>query len=303
MSAVASSGGKRRLGVREIAPVEVDRHAGDLPMAGGRVLAARGLDAVAPSPGGRAERLEVRRQPPGRGRAGKAEAERDEVRQMQRTLAQSGAVALAAARRPRRYGRPCRRRHRHRRRHPRRRRCRRNRARRSERGASAPAHLSPLAGRGLCAGGRKASPKGEGEGLSTVAPDRRQPLTRSHRTRVFPSSALRAQVGNSRLACEFGLSPQAGRGGARDADETSLQRAPQIGDQVVGILDADRQADQRRRRCRARRAISAGIEAWVMIAGCSIRLSTPPRLSASVNSCVRSRKRLRAGEVARRARP
>ena len=91
---VRELGREGRLGVREVAPVEVDRHAGDLPVARGRVLAARGLDAVAPSPGGLAERLEVRRQPPGRGRAGKAEAERDEVRQMQRTLAQSGAVAL-----------------------------------------------------------------------------------------------------------------------------------------------------------------------------------------------------------------
>ena len=36
---------------------------------------------------------------------------------------------------------------------------------------------------------------------------------------------------------------------------------------------------------------SAGIEACVMIAGCSIRLSTPPRLSASANSSQRSRKR------------
>ena len=30
--------------------------------------------------------------------------------------------------------------------------------------------------------------------------------------------------------------------------------------------------------------VSAGIEAWVMMAGCSIRLSTPPRLSARVKS-------------------
>ena len=87
-------GRKGRLAVREIAPVEIDRHAGDLPVAGGRVLAARGLDAVAPSPGGLAERLEVRRHPPGRGLAGKPESQRDEVRQVQRALAQPGAVAL-----------------------------------------------------------------------------------------------------------------------------------------------------------------------------------------------------------------
>jgi predicted acylesterase/phospholipase RssA len=40
---------------------------------------------------------------------------------------------------------------------------------------------------------------------------------------------------------------------------------------------------------------SAGSEACVMIAGCSIRLSTPPRLSASVKSLQRSRKRREAG--------
>src|SRR6476661_7394854 len=40
---------------------------------------------------------------------------------------------------------------------------------------------------------------------------------------------------------------------------------------------------------------SSGSEAWVMMAGCSIRLSTPPRLSASVKSSQRSRKRREAG--------
>ena len=49
-----------------------------------------------------------------------------------------------------------------------------------------------------------------------------------------------------------------------------------------------------RRRCRGPRARPPGSEAWVMIAGCSIRLSTPPRLSASVNRLQRSRKRREA---------
>ena len=62
-----------------------------------------------------------------------------------------------------------------------------------------------------------------------------------------------------------------------------IQRSAQVGLQVGDILDADRQAHQRspmpsRARC------SAGIDACVMIAGCSIRLSTPPRLSASAKS-------------------
>src|ERR1700730_8966222 len=42
------------------------------------------------------------------------------------------------------------------------------------------------------------------------------------------------------------------------------------------------------------RRVSAGIEAWVIAAGSSISDSTPPRLSASVNSRVRSTTR-RAG--------
>src|ERR1700677_3561936 len=37
---------------------------------------------------------------------------------------------------------------------------------------------------------------------------------------------------------------------------------------------------------------SGGVEAWVMMAGCSIRLSTPPRLSARVKRRVRSRSRI-----------
>ena len=53
-----------------------------------------------------------------------------------------------------------------------------------------------------------------------------------------------------------------------------------------------------RRRCRARARVSAGIEAWVMIAGCSIRLSTPPRLSASANSSHALEEAPRAGEAA-----
>ena len=49
--------------------------------------------------------------------------------------------------------------------------------------------LSPLAGRGLCAGGRKASPKGEGEGPGGHAAPLPRPLTRSpSASRPLPAS-------------------------------------------------------------------------------------------------------------------
>ena len=57
--------------------------------------------------------------------------------------------------------------------------------------ASAPLHLSPLAGRGLRGGSREASPKGEGEGMSTLEHKRRHPLTRS---RLLGASRLSPQA-------------------------------------------------------------------------------------------------------------
>ena len=51
------------------------------------------------------------------------------------------------------------------------------------------------------------------------------------------------------------------------------------------------------RRCRASRACAGGIVAWVMIAGCSIRLSTPPRLSASAKMPHRFEEAPRTGQV------
>src|SRR5579883_765396 len=80
---------------REIAPFEPYRRAGDLPMAGGRILAERRLDAIAPM----ADRLalaEARWLAPGRGRHGAAEAEPIEMRQGKRPAAQPLAVAFAS---------------------------------------------------------------------------------------------------------------------------------------------------------------------------------------------------------------
>ncbi len=55
----------------------------------------------------------------------------------------------------------------------------------------------------------------------------------------------------------------------------------QVSDQIVRVLhtDADRRTSESEMPMAARCA--SGMEAWVMMAGCSIRLSTPPRLSAS----------------------
>ena len=68
-----------------------------------------------------------------------------------------------------------------------------------------------------------------------------------------------------------------------------LQRLLKIGDQVVGRLRCRRKAAPGRRRCRRPRASPGGIEAWVISAGYSIRLSTPPRLSASMKRLARVR--------------
>ena len=63
------------------------------------------------------------------------------------------------------------------------------------------------------------------------------------------------------------------------------------------VFDADRQPHQRVADAERRARVSAGIVAWVMIAGCSIRLSTPPRLSASAKISHRFEEAPRAGEV------
>ncbi len=52
ISGLGDRGGDRRVGAREIVPVPGHRHAGQLPVAGGRVLAAGDLGGGAPEPGG-----------------------------------------------------------------------------------------------------------------------------------------------------------------------------------------------------------------------------------------------------------
>ena len=84
--------GGDRLG--EIAPVEIDRRPGDLPMAGGRVLAARRLDAIAPLPRGFGQR-EAGRRAAGRGLHRMPEAERLEAGQAAGAAPQAEAVAEA----------------------------------------------------------------------------------------------------------------------------------------------------------------------------------------------------------------
>ena len=84
-------GGDRRVGAREVVPVPGHRHAGQLPVAGGRVLAAGDLGGGAPEPGGG---LGEARQVDGRGGADRgAEAECGEVRDAER----SGAALLRLA--------------------------------------------------------------------------------------------------------------------------------------------------------------------------------------------------------------
>jgi hypothetical protein len=84
------------LRVRKVAPLEGDRHAGDLPVARRRVFAFGGFDAEAPSPGHGSRWRKVRRQTTGRGLAGEAKSEFSEIRQPKRSIAQTVAVPLPA---------------------------------------------------------------------------------------------------------------------------------------------------------------------------------------------------------------
>ena len=95
MSAAVSDLGKGGDRLGKIAPVEVDRRSGKLPMAGRRVLAARGLDAEAPLSARLGER-KARRRAAGRSLHRLAEPERFEARQPQGAAPQAVAVALAA---------------------------------------------------------------------------------------------------------------------------------------------------------------------------------------------------------------
>src|SRR5208282_2917677 len=79
---------------REIAPVEVDRGSGDLKVAGGRILAARGLDSVTPLPA-RAIHGEAGRRTAGRGLDRVAEAERVEAWKAERPAPQPVPIAEA----------------------------------------------------------------------------------------------------------------------------------------------------------------------------------------------------------------
>src|SRR5277367_1252550 len=78
--------------LREITPIEVDRRAGELPMPGWRILAARSLDSVAPL-AARLRKRQARRRAAARSPDGVAEAQRLEPRQFQRSASQSVAIA------------------------------------------------------------------------------------------------------------------------------------------------------------------------------------------------------------------
>ena len=76
-------------------------------------------------------------------------------------------------------------------------------------------------------------------------------------------------------------------------DKSDLDRSERTSEIALQIIDAfytHRKSDQRVADAELR-ALRGGIVACVMIAGCSIRLSTPPRLSASAKTSQRSRKR------------
>ena len=117
---------ERRLGVRKIGPRERHRHAGDLPVAGWRVLAGRGLDAVAEDRSAVGRPLQPRRQRAGRGLRRLPEAEPRRGWGASAVPRASPSGRRGRRRRPPRYGRAYRRPRRRTRRRPRRRRSRPN---------------------------------------------------------------------------------------------------------------------------------------------------------------------------------
>ena len=86
-----------------------------------------------------------------------------------------------------------------------------------------------------------------------------------------------------------------------DAADQIAASAAEVAGQVRVVFDADGETHEAVADAERRARCSAGSDAWVMIAGCSIRLSTPPRLSASVKSSAVLEEAARAGQAALRA--
>ncbi len=75
----------------------------------------------------------------------------------------------------------------------------------------------------------------------------------------------------------------------------ALETGGEVGEQVLGILDADRQPQQAVGPMPGARRAASSMPACVMLAGCAIRLSTPPSDSASVKHSSPARNAATAG--------
>ena len=124
-------GQRRRKGgnrLREIAPVEVDRRAGELPMAGGRILAARSLNSITPL-AARLRKRKAGRRPTASKPSWRGQAPAPRAAAISAARAAIPRDRRARQRRLRRYGRAYPRPRRHKLLRPRRRRNRPNRER------------------------------------------------------------------------------------------------------------------------------------------------------------------------------
>ena len=107
---------------------------------------------------------------------------------------------------------------------------------------------------------------------------------------VIPVGGSQATVRDLRA----GRDQEVGRRGARARDEDRVgfvlccgQRLRQIGDQVVGMLDADRQADRGVAHADAGAHVGRHARVGRRAAGWQASDSVPPRLTASLKICSR----------------
>ena len=113
---------------------------------------------------------------------------------------------------------------------------------------------------------------------------RRARRRRTSSSRSSAAARSRSTSPRSRMVEDYVAAYEAVARGPRPPALSAGERLLEVGDEVVRRLEPDREADEVPRRRRRR---PPPVEACVMRAGTSIRLSTPPRLSASVQTFVR----------------
>ena len=139
---------------------------------------------------------------------------------------------------------------------------------------------------GRVAGPRAVVPVGDGQ-LGQDRPDRRAGTARAARTRAGRS---RPAAPAGRAGGAVGVGPRRARASSRRADEVAVglrrlggrppERLVEVGDEVVDVLEADRQPDEVRRRRRSRPAPSGSSCECVVEAGWMISDLASPTLAS-----------------------